>query len=116
MEFQPARMKKDEQGVQDLILCMDDFDADPFDGSVSELRSPQSGVIASPEVLKDLRNVLEQGKKQSNDTLEKRVFSKELSLKARITKNKRLSLATTPINNTKTCTNPVRWKEMLLPW
>ena len=27
-------MKKDEQAVQDLILCMDDFDADPFDESV----------------------------------------------------------------------------------
>ena len=80
-------MKKDEQTVQNLILCMDDFDADPFNERVPELRSLQSGVTASPEVLEDLWNVLEQGEKQANDILEKRVFSKELFLKARITNN-----------------------------
>ena len=77
MECQPARMKKDEQAVQDLILCMNDFDADPFDESVPKLRSPQSSVIASPEVLEDLWNALQQGEKQSNNIFEKRVFSKE---------------------------------------
>ena len=85
--LQPTRIKKDGQAVQDLIICMDDFDADPFDESVPELRSLQSGVIASPEVLEDLRNALEQGEKQPNEILEKQVFSKELSLKARITRD-----------------------------
>ena len=32
-ECQPARMKKDEQAVQDLLLCMADFAAEPFDES-----------------------------------------------------------------------------------
>lgn len=40
----PSRMKKDEQAVQDLILCMDDFNADPFHERALELRSLQSGV------------------------------------------------------------------------
>ena len=35
------------------------------------------------------------------------MFSKELSLKARITKNKRLNLATADINNAKACSNAV---------
>ena len=75
MECQPERMKKDEQTVQDLILCMDDFDADPFNESVHESRLFPSGVIASPEVLEDLRNALEKEEKESNDILEKQVFS-----------------------------------------
>ena len=77
----------------------------PFDKSAPEIRTLQSGVIASPEVLEDLRNALEEGEKQSNDILEKRVFSKDLSLKVRITKNKRLNFATTL--HTKTCSNAV---------
>ena len=35
------------------------------------------------------------------------MFSKELSLNARITKNKRLNLATADINNAKACSNAV---------
>ena len=91
-------MKKGEQVLQDLILCMDDFDADLLDESAPELYSLQSGVIASPEVLEDFWNALEEGEKQSNEILEKWVLSKELSLKARITKNKILNLPTTPTN------------------
>ena len=105
VECQPARMKKDEQAVQDLILCMDD--ADPFDESVPWLHLLQPRATASPEVLEDLWNTLEEGEKQSNDILEKQVFSKELSLKARITKDKRLNLVTTSIIVTKTCSNGV---------
>ena len=75
VECQPERMKKDEQAVQVLILCMDDFDADPFDESAHEPRLFPSGVIASPEVLEDLRNALEKEEKESNDILEKQVFS-----------------------------------------
>ena len=62
-------MKKDDQSVQDLILCVDDFDADPFDENVSELSRVQSVVIASPELLEDVQNVLEKWEKQSNDIL-----------------------------------------------
>ena len=40
---------------------MDDFESNPFDESASELHLLQSGVIASPEVLEDLRNALKEG-------------------------------------------------------
>ena len=66
---QSARIKKDKQAVQDLILCMDNFDADPFDESATEFPLLQSGVIPSSKVLKDLRNALEEEQKQSNDFL-----------------------------------------------
>ena len=69
VECQSARIKKDKQAVQDLILCMDNFDADPFDESATEFPLLQSGVIPSSKVLKDLRNALEEEQKQSNDFL-----------------------------------------------
>ena len=37
VEFQAARMKKNDLVVQDLILYMDDFGADQFDASASKL-------------------------------------------------------------------------------
>ena len=87
------------------------MNADPFNESVPDLCSIQSGVIALPEVLEDLRNAFEEGEKQSNDILEKRVFSKELSL---ITESKILNLATTPNNVTKICSNAVEMERNVL--
>ena len=71
----------------------------------------QSGVIASPEVLEDLRNAFEEGKNQSNDILEKRVFSKELYF---ITKSKRINPGITSINVTKACSNAVEMERNVL--
>ena len=51
-------MKKDEQVVQDIQACMTDFGADPFDTSLPTLRSLQSGVIASPELVHDFTTPL----------------------------------------------------------
>ena len=42
------------------------------------------------------------------------MFSKDLPLKAKKTKSKRLSLATAPINNTKTCSNAVEMERNAL--
>ena len=114
IECQPARMKKDEQAVQDLLLCLDDFDANPFDDSAPELRSLQSGVTASSEVLQDLQNALEDGEIQAYEILEKRVISKELSLKATIRKNKKLNLDT--MFHQVTLLMLWRWENELLPW
>ena len=61
VECQPSRMKKDEQAVQDLQACMKDFDAEPFDISSPALRSLQSGLVASPELVHDLRTALTDG-------------------------------------------------------
>ena len=58
VECQPARMKKDEQAVQDLQACMRDFEANPFDISLPTLRSLQSGLIASPELLHDFKTAI----------------------------------------------------------
>lgn len=64
VECQPARMKKDEQEVQDLQACMNDFDAEPFDTSSPTLRSLQSGLVALPEFIQDLKTALSDGQTQ----------------------------------------------------
>ena len=71
-------MKKDEQVVQDLILRVDDNRSFLHYENSHEPSSRQSGVIASPEVLEDLRNALDKGIEQSSDILEKRLFYEEL--------------------------------------
>ena len=68
---------KDEQAVQYLIFCMDDFDTDPFDESAPDLRFPQSGVNTSLEILENLWYALEERERKSNDILERCVFFKE---------------------------------------
>ena len=46
MECQPARLKKDEQAIQDLLSTLDDFKSDNFDDSFPMLRSLQTGIVA----------------------------------------------------------------------
>ena len=58
VDCQPARLRKDEQAVQDLLSCMDDYEADPFDESLTSLRSLQSGIPASGDILKGLKSAL----------------------------------------------------------
>ena len=58
VECQPARMRKDEQTIQDIEACMKEFDAEPFDIYSPTLRSLQSGLVASPELVSDLKTAL----------------------------------------------------------
>ena len=55
-------MKKDERVLQDLLICMDEFEAYPFDSTLPYRR----------EIQLDLQNALDKGKKQADNILEKR--------------------------------------------
>ena len=65
MECQPARLKKDEQAIQDLLSTLDDFNSDPFDDSFTTLRSLQILIVATKEIL-DLNTALYDGKETVN--------------------------------------------------
>ena len=97
VECQPARMKKDEQAVQDLQACMKDFDAEPFDISSPTLRSLQSGLVASQELVRDLKTALPDGQAQVEILLKERVFTKIKPLTATIHRNKRRNFASDKI-------------------
>ncbi|KAK5851403.1 hypothetical protein PBY51_002200 [Eleginops maclovinus] len=91
VECQPARMKKDEQAVKDLLACMKDFEAEPFDIFSPTLRSLQSGLVASPKLAHDLNTALPDGQAQVETFLQERVFRKPLT--ATIHRNKRRNSA-----------------------
>ena len=97
VECQPARMKKDEQAVQDLQSCMTDFEAEPFDESNPTLRSLQSGLVASPELVQDFNMALQDGQTQAETILQERVFTKTKTLTAIIHRNKRRNFASEKI-------------------
>ena len=97
VECQPARMKKDEQAVQDLQAAMKDFDADPFDISTPTLRSLQSGLVASSRLVHDFKTALADGEVQVETLLQERVFTKTKPLTATIHKNKRQTFASEQI-------------------
>ena len=54
--------EKDEQAVQDLLTCNVEFDADWFEPSHPTLRSLQSGLLATPELVTDFPMALQDGK------------------------------------------------------
>ena len=61
-EWQSARMKKDEQAVHELPVCIVEFDPDPFDLSKPTLRSLQSGLFTAPELVTGFQMALKDGK------------------------------------------------------
>ena len=97
VECQPARMKKDEQAVQDLQTCLKDFDAEPFDISSPTLRSLQSGLVASPQLVHDLKTALSDGQAQVETFLHERVFTKIKPLTTTLHRNKRRNFTTEQI-------------------
>ena len=74
VECQPARMKKDEQAVQDIQACFTEFEANPFDESKPTLRSLQNGLVASSQLIKDAKTALHDGQIQVETFLKERVY------------------------------------------
>ena len=90
-ECQPARMKKDEQAVTDILATLTQCDAHLFDEQNPVLRSIQSGILATPEVKLDFSLALHEGKNGVETLLSQRVFSKNKNLLDPIPRNKRLN-------------------------
>ena len=90
-------MMKDEQAIQDLQACMKAVDADPFDISSPTLRSLQSGLLASAELVDDLKTALPDGQVQVESLLQEQVFNKTKPLTATIQRNKRRNFTSEPI-------------------
>ena len=88
-ECQPARLMMDEEAVQDLLACLQDFNVDPFDTSNPTLRSLQSGIIAPQDVIDDTKAALPEARDQIGTLFEERIFSKSKSITARIDTRKR---------------------------
>ena len=95
-ECSPKRKRVDEQRVQDLVSCMDEFNSFPFDPSTHTLRTLQSAVPASDELLADFTSAHDAGEEKLTNFMQKRVFSKTVSIHDRVPLNKRLTFAKMP--------------------
>ena len=91
VECQPARLKKNQQAIQNILLSLDEFKCDLFDSTNPTLRSIQSGIKAREEVALDFSDALPKGKIQVDIFLDQRIFSEKLKITDRPPKNKRLT-------------------------
>ena len=91
VECQPARLKKNEQAIQNILLSLDEFKCDLFDSTNPTLRSIQFGIKATEKVALDFNDALPKDKIQVDIFLDQRIFSKKLKINDRLPKNKRLT-------------------------
>ena len=84
-----TRLRQDEQAAQDLDACITEFGCDPFDLTNTVLRSLQSGLIASKELVLDLETAHKDGHNLVNKFFEDRMFSNKTPFDATIHRNKR---------------------------
>ena len=91
-----SRMVKDEQAVQDLGICIKEWESNPWDLDNSLLRTLDSGKVASPKLLSDFETAREEGERLVSEFYEERVLSNTKMLADRISLNKRHSFANPP--------------------
>ena len=98
----PKRLRQDEQCVQDLIACMYEFDSFPFNPASPNLRTLESAMPASSQLVADFNSAHAAGEIKLVGFLKERVYSKTTSLHARVPLSKRLTFAKEPCTeNTK---------------
>jgi len=93
-------MRQDEQCVRDLVSCIDEFDTFPFNPASTALRTLQSAMPASDELVADFKSAHAAGEEKLAIFLQERVFSKNTSLHAPVRLSKRLTFATAPCKET----------------
>ena len=92
VECQSSRMKKGERAVQDIESCLEEFDTKPFEISNPVLHTPHSVIVASDEVIVDLKKTIREGGEQIS-FLNEQVYSKNSSIHDTIPKNKRINFS-----------------------
>ena len=93
VECQTSRLKKDEQAIQDIQSCLEEFSTNPFDESNPVLRSLQSAIIASDELVADVKKAINEGLYQVETLMRERVYSKSSSIRDTISRNKRIDFS-----------------------
>ncbi len=92
----PKWLRQDEQCVQDLIACMQEFDSFPFNIASPTLRTLQSAMPASSQLVADFNSAHAAGEMKLAGFLKERVYSKTTSLHAHVPLSKRLTFAKEP--------------------
>ena len=83
---------KDECAVQDIETCSEEFDTKLFEASNLVLRTLQSVIVVSDELIADLKKAISEGNEQII-FLNERVYSKKSSIRDTILENKRFNFS-----------------------
>jgi len=92
----PNRLRQDEQCVQNLIAGMLEFDSFPFNLTSTTLRTLQSAMPASSQLVADFNSAHAAGEMKLEGFLKERVYSKTTSLHASVPLTKRLTFYKEP--------------------
>ena len=77
VECSPAQMRKDVKTVEILIGTLQEQNANPWYTEIPTLRSLESGLLASEELVKDFDSAKEEGEKHGTKFFEERVLTNE---------------------------------------
>ena len=106
------RLELDEKAVQDLQMCINEFECDPFNVEDTQLRSLMSGVPASDDLIKDFESAWDDGENQLSAFCKDRMFSATKSFHASVKKNSRRSFSKPPPTNEQKDKRPAKSEEM----
>ena len=90
-DFYKPRLIAEEKSVQDMSACLKEFQCDPFDLSDTTLRSLQSELCATDELLADVVSTKRDGENMVRSFIDERVFSIAKSLNGRIPRSNKLN-------------------------
>jgi len=105
-------MRKDEQAVQDLITCFNEFDCFPFDPASPTLRTLQLAIPATPELIQDFNKAKQDGETQLTIFVDERIYSKQKSIHHPIKRNSYLIFADIPLKKVSGDTLKMKQGEM----
>ena len=89
----PHRLRVDEQLIQDLLQCVEEFDCNPFDAASPTLRTLQSAIPASQKLIDDLKTAFIDGETKLQKFLDERIYSRIISFHATVERSGRLTFA-----------------------
>ena len=111
-ECTPAPMCRDEQAVQDMISCIKEFDCFPFNLASPALRTLQSAIPATLELIRDFKKAKQDGETQLKVFMDEHIYSKEKSNHDHIKRNSRLTFAKFPLRKVSGETQKMKQGEM----
>ncbi|KAG1664228.1 hypothetical protein GQR58_019910 [Nymphon striatum] len=91
-----TRLKQDEQAVQDIDNCITEFGCDPFNLEKPQLRSLQSGVLASTALVDDFESAHKAGEKLFEKFCNDRMLSDKSSFYSTVHRNSRRNFSNPP--------------------
>ena len=106
-ESSPQRLKEDEEVIQNLLNCINEFECFPFDPAAPTLRTLQSAIPASDNLTADLKSAYADGEEKLMKFLEERIYSKVRSLFDPVPKNKQLTFSNEKKETSTTSKNKV---------